>query len=220
MAEHTKLHLWLNTTIAALALVAAGASAYISWRTYEFKDKSIGFSPAAYYPDCRLEYVSVKEGHAIGLCWHVTISNESDTKISLVDHQAFMGEEPPSWRNPIVTEVEGDNGSVARFPIVLEGGAAQKYLLRVPLPLPAHTNSLVKDFWEQQRDSSPTLKALETFLFKHYTDFYGNVFEPKPGLQTWTLTVAQMKFTTGRGNIFTAQLFAPPFGAIVSGPDR
>lgn len=86
MAEYTKMHLWLNTAVACLALIASGGSAFFAWRSYHLKEESIGFVVRPKY-DCKLEYfpqnldekLAEKVG-AIGFCWNVTMTNQSELR--------------------------------------------------------------------------------------------------------------------------------------------
>src|SRR4051812_33958961 len=84
MAEHTKAHLWLNTTIAILALAASGLSGVFSWRMYDLKREAVGFG--ALLADCELEVKAIGPETVLGLCWNVLIVNQSDVRTSIVWH--------------------------------------------------------------------------------------------------------------------------------------
>jgi hypothetical protein len=72
MAEHTRLHLWLNTVIALVAVAASATSGYYNWQTYNLKTESLGFTINATY-ECPLEFQKVGEiapevtGHGLPL---------------------------------------------------------------------------------------------------------------------------------------------------------
>jgi hypothetical protein len=88
MAEHTRLHLWLNTTIALVAVGISATSGYFAWQTYRLKTESLGFTVNPSY-DCPLEFQKTGDDGLLSLCWFVTITNQSDTRTSIVRFQEF-----------------------------------------------------------------------------------------------------------------------------------
>ena len=95
MAEHTKAHLWVNTGIAALALLASGASAIFTYRNFNLSTESIGLTATFTY-DCLWSFSAAISGSTktkrsqVGLCWKLLVSNQSTARVSIVD--AFTNE--------------------------------------------------------------------------------------------------------------------------------
>jgi hypothetical protein len=61
----------------ALALLVSGTSAYLTWESNRAKQEALRIvvRPVG---DCRTEYHGGFEAGQIGLCWAVTLANESE----------------------------------------------------------------------------------------------------------------------------------------------
>lgn len=211
MAEHTKLHLWINTLIAAMALFASAASAFVSWQTYKAKSESIGFSPSSLDPSCKLEIHKSLVGsvNAVDLCWLVTLSNQSDATISLVDSSVDSDQEVAFGNMTFNTHnfVQDTHDSPVSLPIVLEAGTARTYMFRIPLLMPGDVSALADAFAKSNAGSPATYDNFETYLLMHLTDYSGNNLIIYSALfQFLTGSTAEVRFTSGRGNVFTTTL--------------
>jgi hypothetical protein len=217
MAEHTKLHLWLNSAIACGAFIASAASALFSWNSSQAKNESIVFSSKPSL-ECRVEFRKVGIGGRLGLCWQVTIANQSDSRTSLVSHQGFEVTKEGETFVSGFTEVEDKPGVTASFPIVLDAGEARSYLIRIPIDVPQSIVKVIENS-EALSNNTATLSTVQYATDDAGLDFIGNSvqmtkFEDGKFTIQWPSehrqALARMKFQTGRGNTFSVQLNFPP----------
>jgi hypothetical protein len=197
MAELSKAHLWINTGIAISAFLASATSALYAYNTYTLKDESLSFSALPTW-DCRIEYQKIGDGGVLGLCWLVTVTNQSDRRTSIISHQAFELEDVTvanqSDRRTSIsghqlfdlkargsiyrsgyTEIEDvGSGHPTSFPIVLDSGEAKSYIFRVPISVPSSVAKIIES--ASKTDSASrhlTFKELEHDTFDAGLDILG-----------------------------------------------
>ena len=201
----------MNSAVAMAALVASGISATFAWRSYNLKSESLGFTVRPTY-ECPLEF----RNGTLALCWHVTITNQSETRISIVRYQAFDVSKGPAIHRSGFSTIQGIRGEPIFPPIVLEGGDARVYLMRVPFDVPPAVAALAETL---PQDAS--LHQLQSLTLKSGVDVIGNKVDVKYfdeqkrqasvswiyGLQ---VVIGEIKFFTGRNNIFSARMSFPP----------
>jgi len=219
MAEHTRLHLWLNTFIAALAMLVSVPSGYYAWKSYELKTESLGFTLIPTY-DCPLEFQRSGEGGVLSLCWSATIANQSDTRIAIVMVRALeVAPKNASFAAQfgLVTEqvLENRRGEGVSPPLSLDAGEAQQYLMRAPVRVPSSIVSLAESL-----PKNATLEQLQALALKADLDLIGNKVLVKyldegnePAWVGWgpgtRLAECEIHFRTGRGNNFVARVHFP-----------
>jgi hypothetical protein len=216
MAEHTKAHLWVNTLIACGALAVAGFSGIVSWKSLQLKNESIGFVQRPTF-DCRVEYEKIEEHGALGICWNVTITNESDSRTSLVLHQAQSVREGGGTFFSGFTEVEDGHGKAVPFPVVLDAGEARSYVIRVPFEVPETVAKIINPLISGTNSQLLSLNAIKAILSDASLDLVGNSVEVKKygdertisWIKQFTPAIGQVKFFTGRGGLFTLQVVFP-----------
>jgi hypothetical protein len=217
MAEHTTAHLWINTTIAVCAFLAAAGNALFNWMAYGLKSEMLFFSGNFSY-DCNLQFAKDGSTGVLGLCWMVTVTNRIETRTAIVNHQAFFVLPRGLSFYSGFTEIEDDQGRPITFPIVLDGGDAKSYMMRVPVPVPESVVKIIESVPGLSSARSSRLIVLKNAASKENVDIVGNQVEVrgnigneviswKPGFNT---AVGRINFTTGRGNIFSATLRYPP----------
>lgn len=227
MAEHTRLHLWLNTVIASGALVASLALTVMSYREYQLKGESIGLL-AYFWPDCAL--ASEDTGH-VTLCWRIHISNQSDNRTSIIRLRIWResDDEKPLFSTPndVLEEMSGQSTTT---PIVLDGGESRTYTAKISVAVPKQIVDFAQQLskgkislpliYPQNAPPQITLRDLEWVAKDHDFDLLGNqlvrrnsspsvisLYEP---LVRKTLKASLTVFT-GRGNSFAAQMIYPDF---------
>jgi hypothetical protein len=215
MAEHTRLHLWLNTIIAVAAMAASGTSGYFAWQSYTLKTEALGFTVNS-TNDCRLEFTKMGEDGVLSLCWIVTITNQSDLRVSIVRFQAFdVSEKNVIFRSGFPA-LEDSEGKTVSAPFSLGPGEPKQFLMRVPFAVPNSVASLAKTLPE-----TATLHHLQSIAIKSDLDILGNKVQVKyfdegreNVLVTWPdnmrVVTGAIQFFTGRGNKFIAQMTFPP----------
>jgi hypothetical protein len=217
MADHTKFHLWLNTAIAAVAFGASGASALFSYWTYNLKGESLGFAVAPTV-NCRAEYHELSDAGVIGLCYVVAITNQSDSRTSIISHEAFSSTGSGNTHYSGFTEIESMRGEFVDFPIVLESGEARSYVFRVPIAVPQSVARVIKTLSAQTKVDALALASVRNAVADAGLDFLGTSIDVKKDgqqyLMTWPNNFRQatgfVTFRTGRGNTFVARMTYPP----------
>lgn len=221
MAELTKAHLWINTGIAACAFLASAASAFYAFSTYSLKSKSLAFS-ALPTEDCRVEYQKAPDGGTLGLCWLVTITNQSDRRTSIISHQAFeLDARGRIYRSGFTDIEERAPATTAVFPIILDFGEAKNYIFRIPVSVPQSIAKLIDDASSKNASSGRhiTFSDLSHAAFDAGLDLLGtsvNVHRYSP--DTFSVSYdngvrqvfGQMKLMTGRGTEFNCNVSFPP----------
>jgi hypothetical protein len=218
MANQSKTHLWLNTFI---ALVASAGSSYFASQTYFLKTESIGLIPSETF-DCKAEFHKEGDGGSLGLCWIVTLTNQSDTRASVVSGTVREVAKAGLVYRSGFTEFEDTKGQALTFPIVLDGGEARSYLVRVPVQVTKAVAEVIAKALAAKPEQS--LKELQYQTFAKQLDLVGNevnAHDTGSGWITiWSLpmnqgtTFAQVEVSTGRGRSFQTQMRYPPFIAL------
>jgi hypothetical protein len=228
MAEPTKTHLWINTGIAALALLAAGGSALFSCRNYNLSTESIGLSGTFTY-DCGPSFgwgpsTSGKRTPQISLCWKVTVANQSTARTSIVD---FASEdETKMLLTPLVplAHLLTDKGAQLPTPLTLDGGEARTITVRIPVSGTPLLEKMIHDF---NAPNNPTLMDFAHYAAQNNLDVLGYPVEKKEVSDLKLIFVTfpanykgatvSLRLKTGRDNTFSAELHFPigPFNLIV-----
>ena len=215
MAEHTRFYLWLNTAIATVAIAASTTSGYFSWLAYRLKTRSLGFTVNATY-ECPLEFPKQGDGGLLSLCWNVTITNQSDIRISIVRFQAFDASDKNVIFRSGFPALEDARGEAIYPPLSLGAGEPQQYLMRVPISVPTAVASIAETL-----PQNATLHQLQSLAAKSGLDVVGNKVEVKyfdeqkqKATVSWIygmrIALGEISFFTGRGNRFVAQMSFPP----------
>jgi hypothetical protein len=217
MAEHTRLHLWLNTGIACLAFFASAVSGLFAWKAYELKSESIGFNLAFTYR-CHIEYKKLGQGGVLSLCWFGSIANQSDSRISIISARAVVETERGEVEYGGFTYVQ-DNISRALFPIVIDAGEARPYTFRVPTEVPHSVADIVDGMLAKGSGEFWSLETVMKSLADKGLDILGNSvevrkFDENQFLISWPQNhrsvVGALRFYTGRGNTFVVRTRFPP----------
>jgi hypothetical protein len=149
LAEHTKLHLWLNTGIALAAFAAAGTSGFVSWKSYSLNVESLGFSSIFTY-DCPFGYgVGGREKveHTfLSLCWRVTVANQSGSRISVVGYTISRS---ATEKGGLVNDVLDLKGHSIPMPFTLDAGDARRVIVSAGVPITDALGKLISDAIEE-----------------------------------------------------------------------
>jgi hypothetical protein len=231
MAEASKTHLWINTAIAVLAVIASGGSAYFSYRTFNFSTETIGLSSTFTY-DCLLSFGATiehrqsssapdKPKQEVGLCWKLIISNQSNARISLVDFFPVDGQY--QTRANMLTE---DNNNL-KLPLILDGGEARTLIVQIAVPGSSLLEKTIQDFLKAQTGGL-YLADFAYFAAQNNLDALGNPIETNDVSDLIFLTfpadykrtTVSLQAKTGRDNTFSTQLVFPPGKISVVSPSR
>ncbi len=220
MTQRSSTHEWMNTAVAVVALFLSAVSAYIAWQSNQAKHEALGFvvRPVA---DCRTEYHGGPEAGDIGLCWAVTLANESENRVSVVDYRIFdIQEGNTSWIGGF-QNLEAANGIPLTLPVTLDGGEAKEIFVRggVMVP-PAVASAIAKmpEFQDHTFGSLP-LGSVQRALAMEGLDFIGNKVDPIVinGRYSGFSESHQIRgvvnvltLTTGRGATFSVRMTYPP----------
>jgi hypothetical protein len=214
--KNTMGQICVNTAVALLALIVSTISALFSWWTYELKDESVGFSSLIDF-NCNIEFQRIGDHGILGLCWTLTISNQSDSTISLVSHQAFSELKQGLVFYSGFNEMEDGKGNPLSSPIVLNSGVSQSYLVRGAVEIPKSVVEVIDKL--PAAGNGLQMVDLKNAAANAELDVIGNHIDIKTyaggGAQmTWGLgyqtAIVLMKFESGRGHMFVAQLAFPP----------
>ena len=214
----SRVHTWINSVGVILALVISFASAYLSWRSLELKRESIGFSVQP-TNDCHVVYRKMGDSGQLGLCWLVTITNQSENRLSLVHAQVFEMRNGALVYSSGFREFENIAGGTAAFPIALDGGEAKLVLVRTPVLVAPAVSKAIDSLPDSPKPIS--LGFLMKYLSQHKLDLIGNsleLIEVDGQIQGWSIkppvmrTISLLKVETGRGGTFVTQIGWPPVG--------
>ena len=223
MAQRSSAHEWFNTAVAVIALLVSGTSAYFTWQSNQAKQEALGMvvRPVG---DCRTEYHGGPEAGLIGLCRAVTLANESENRLSIVDQRVFdIQDGDTAWIGGF-QNLEAANGIPLALPIILDGGEAREIFVRGAVMVPsdvAHAIAQMPEFKNHTLSSVP-LASVQRALAMANLDFIGNKVNPtiidgkytgfsvSPPLKGVVRVVSVLTLTTGRGATFSARTTYPP----------
>ena len=196
-------------------MAASATSGYFAWQTYTLKTEALGFTVNPTY-DCHLEFKKMGDDGVLSLCWIVTITNQSDLRVSIVRFQAFDASDKNVIFRSGFPALEDSEGKSVSAPLSLGPGEPQQYLMRVPFVVPSSVASLA-----QTLPATATLYQLQSLTLKSNLDVLGNKVqvkyfdEEKKNLSvSWPydmrVVTGAIQFFTGRGNKIIAQVSFPP----------
>jgi hypothetical protein len=218
LAEHSRLHLWLNTALACIAIVVSAVSAFISWKSYSLNVESFGFSSNFTY-DCPLAIggTSTKNQSIswwVGLCWQMTIANQSGSRASVVDYSSKLSSE-----GHLPTDVLDQNGPTLAKPIGFDGGEARTIVVRVSVPITDALQKLIDDAIKRPTDKKPeTLNDVASIAAEAKLDVLGHpaTVSEMDSLaylvrfpSDYKKSIVTFRLQTGRGSVFETQLIYP-----------
>jgi hypothetical protein len=222
VAEHTKLHLWFNTIVSLSAAAFAGAIAYNGWNVYSLNIESVGFTSRFTY-DCPISFgfLSAKGTDAVphvGLCWTVTVANQSNIRISVIRYVAALPSSNAQQALPSSVEIVDANGKDVPTPIIFDSGEARTLLIRASVPGTILLKTIIDDFVKTSGNDKFYLSDLAYSAAQSNFDVLGNPIETHD-LAGWghiltfpanyKQTIVSLKFNTGRNNTFSTQLIFP-----------
>jgi hypothetical protein len=220
LTQRSSAHEWFNTAIAAVALLVSGTSAYFAWQSNQAKEESLAMVVRP-LGDCRTEYHGGPEAGQIGLCWAVTLANQSENRLSIVDQRVFdIQDGKTAWIGGF-QNLEAANGTPLALPMTLDGGEAREIFVRGAVMVPpavAHAIAQMPEFQNHTLGSLP-LASVQRALAMANLDFIGNKVDPtiidgkylgfsmSPPVKG---VVNVLTVTTGRGATFSARMTYPP----------
>jgi hypothetical protein len=153
----------------------------------------------------------------LGICWHLTITNQAETRTSIVE-EAIVDFEKASGtmvfkatRYGRFTEFETDQATnpFASSPVVLDAGEARRFLVRLPVHVPDNVAKVINGVMNTSQKNELQIKDIQKPLADSGLDMIGNALRPGSGfgyLSEPRQVSGQIWLTTGRENRFTAQL--------------
>ncbi|WP_143059933.1 hypothetical protein [Burkholderia contaminans] len=219
-SKSTKLHEYINSVIATLALVVGGASAYFSWQANEAKREALTMA-AIPTGECAVQYSGGPKIGIVGLCWKVTIANQSEGRLSIVNQDlSNIVQGKPTFLGGQFDNLETVDGQRLSLPIMLDGGEARTIIVRAPTMVSEKVAPLVwKLLTAQEGEQKPrALKVGELLhaLRQERTDVMGNTLDPlADGIDAWTyrnpISYADsvFKVVTARGTVSTVEMTEP-----------
>ncbi len=217
-AERSVWHEWINTGIAGVALLASGVAAVLAWQANQAKKEALSIVPQL-TGACRTEYHGNANGGQIGLCWSVTLANDSEDRLSIVDYRVFSGD-GLAWFGSF-QNLEAEDGKPLSLPLNLDGGEARKVIVRAGFPVPAAVAHVIGQMPEFKSLAlgSVSIGALQHVLAAAGLDYVGNTVQPMitDGKVTgWSYpsslkhVTAVLNIETGRGSVFNGNMSYPP----------
>jgi len=217
--DHTQIHAWLNSVGVLGALIVAIYAAFLSHQALLRKKEKLGFNVT---PEggCQLEYLGGATQGELGLRWDVTITNESEDKLSIVTHQGFsIGQSGAPVFMSGFREIEDLEGHELNFPLTLDGGEARAVVVRVAFPISDAKQAVLIQGFLHGRSRPTSVAALQQYLAEHNLDVAGNnlnVRRDKGKILGWSVNgppkfdQAIVEITTGRKAHMTAAMSYPP----------
>ena len=226
LAEQTKRHLWVNTAIAGGALAISAIAVFISWQSYSLNVESFGFNSSFTY-DCPLSIGLSKEnnspstGTTLGLCWQVTMANQSGSRASAVKFSSSRASENRVSENKnsreLLTVVYEIKGGIVSLPMSFDGGEARTLIAVILLPVTDALGSMISgDSKRSQRIE--TFNDVAAIASKAKLDVLGNPVSVDELASFGYLirypsdykkTVITFRAHTGRNKVFETQLTYP-----------
>jgi hypothetical protein len=217
MSARSAIHEWLNSGVAVVALLLSLASAYFAWQSNRAKAEALSMTvqPTG---ACRMEYQGGDKFDEIGLCWAVTLANDSEDRLSIVKYRVFnIVDGKPAWIGGF-QNLESADGRQLSLPISLD---AKQIIVRSPVMVPAEVAQAIAQLPQYTTHSlaSLPLGAIQRDLVAKKLDFIGNKVEPiitDGQITGWSIpppfktSVSVLAVKTGRGATFSATMTYPP----------
>jgi hypothetical protein len=207
MTDRSRGHEWANTIIAAAALLVAGAAAYFSWQANEMKNESLAMIPRQ-TSNCTTSFTSGPSGGTIDLCWEVTLANNSEDPISIIEyHVSEVLNRSTTQEFPGYQLLAESDGKPLALPINIDGGKARLILVRAPTEIPLDVERVIMQMpeYKDQARVSLSLGAVERAVEGSGLDLGGNK-RPLLAGQWSQDPMSIFSVMTGRGARFSQQL--------------
>lgn len=223
MAEHSKLHLWLNTLIACIAIGVSAFSAFVSWKSYSVNVEAFGFGSNFTY-DCPLlvGFMSTRDKKSvpsIGLCWQVVVANQSSSRASITFAKSSTMLSDARSSEPAPVELLDRKGTTKlSMPASFEDGEARTIIVRVGVPITDAFGKIINDTIKSQAAQFRTLADAAAVAAQAKLDVLGNpasvselggfgyIMTPSPRYQK---TVVVLRLHSGRDKVFETELTYP-----------
>ncbi|MBV8525052.1 MAG: hypothetical protein JOY71_23510 [Acetobacteraceae bacterium] len=223
MPDRSSMHEWLNSVVAVVALLVSGVSVYFTWQSNQAKKEALA-TVARPTGTCLTEFHGGAEPGNIGLfglCWSVTLANESESRLSIIDYRILSIQERGMGEIGGFHNLESADGSPLSLPLSLDGGEAKEIVVRAGIILPpavAHAITQLPEYQSHTLSKLP-LSAVQHALAMKKMDFVGNTVQPMlvdgkvtgfsipPPIKR---SVNLLVLTTGRGATFSARMAYPP----------
>lgn len=148
------------------------------------------------------------------LCWNIIITNQSESRTALIAYAPVVNDDlrPEDYYN--FTDVR-DEQTKAKFPIIFDGGDARRLQIRAPTKVSEMVATIVDKFVKQHQETTKLkIQDLLPIMGAAGIDFNGNEYHylradmEMRGIN-FDQTFARVRFETGRGNYFIANLGYP-----------
>jgi hypothetical protein len=210
MPEKSTPHHRFDTIVAVAAFFVSFIALYFSWQANQREEDSIKLSSIS-DSNCKLEIFGSGDNARLGLCWIVTMYNQSKNTVTIdfydvVDENFdYTASKPPGY-----VPLEDMNGKPLQPPIAIDGGKFEKVLVRKLVAVSQPLTKLV-DTASRSPTRFRTLRDLILAAAAQGTDIMGNKLVPSPNDQFEIITTAQLVVETARGKRFSEQMIYLPF---------
>jgi hypothetical protein len=217
--DRSQIHSWANTATAVGAFIVAVYAAWMSQQALNLKREKLGFDVL---PDsgCRVQYIGSDKMGELGLCWQVTITNQSEDKLSIVSHKAFsVGRKAGLNYMSGFREVEDQAGNEIPFPLTLDGGEAKAVYVRVGFLISDPKEAGLIQAFLRGRPTPAAMAELQQYLVEHNIDLADNSLSVRhidEKNSVWSIVgptkydEAGIRFITGRKSVMVATMSYPP----------
>jgi hypothetical protein len=181
----TKLNLQdkINTALSITAIAFSALSFWFSYYTYsQSKEERIAVSSGIVFENYPTKVYKIVNDLVIPLYWNVTISNNSDKNISIVNIKVVPENSPRDvlYYTRMYNGLYSDNNNPVELPINLNSGESKKYLISLGILCDTSASNILKKEFKLinkvNLGSGLPIKyfsILKAFI-KHKKDFYGN----------------------------------------------
>ncbi len=213
MGEKYPTHEWINTAIAALALVASGAATLFSWQDRQARNENavVLARPA------RACSTKPPETDVIDACWLVKIGNTSDNPLALMSYSVDLldssGDLAITIGRAVQATLEGSDGKDVET-VNIDAHKGYDYLLRIPIHVSREVAEMMRTTYSHQ---SPTLGQIYDKLDATGLDLTGLPTSDNSVLfgESYSLS-----FASETGKVFTTVINFFPRFTFSSHPDH
>jgi hypothetical protein len=211
--------------LAITAIVISAASLFISLKSYLQNVESFGFSSSFTY-ECpfsvgMIELKNASPKGSVGLCWEVTIANQSGARITVVNfnYSSTISSEGPPFEKEHTADVLDRKGHTLTTPVSFEGAEARTVVVRVSVPITDALWKLIDDaIKHHDMTGLDTLNNVASIAAQAKLDVLGNPVSVREiGDSVYALafpsdykeTIVPFRVRTGRDNVFETKLIYP-----------
>lgn len=164
---------------------------------------------------------------SLGLCWQVTIANQSTARVSVLRYSGATSADGHS-SSVLIVDVQDRSGKQMQSPMSFDAGEARTVIVRVNVPITDALSKIIDDATKSKTVKFETLSDVASIAAQAKLDVLGNPVSVAQisGLigsiirfpTDYKKTIVSFRVHTGRENVFGTDLVYPGDSAGIVAP--